>query len=97
MIFITIYPFNQDYAKKYGFEYLKKRGYDLIILNVMNILYPHAANELPHYLQLEPVNGIKQEMIETIKQLEKYLDLIKRKKLVFLVCHPDIKIFKILK
>ena len=59
LIFLTVYPFNDDYAKKYGFKYLKERGYDITILNIMAILYPHAVNEFPGYTKLESVEGVE--------------------------------------
>ena len=82
LIFLTVYPFNDDYAKKYGFNYLKGRGYNITILNIMAILYPHAVDELPVYTKLESVEGVEQEKIETNKQLDEALRAIKSKKIV---------------
>jgi hypothetical protein len=89
LIFLTVYPFNDDYAKKYGFNYLKGRGYDITILNIMAILYPHAINELPGYTKLESVEGVEQKKIETKKQFDEALRAIKSKKIAFLICQPE--------
>jgi hypothetical protein len=89
LIFLTVYPFNDDYAKKYGFNYLKERGYDIAILNIMAILYPHAIKELPGYTKLESVEGVEQKKIESIKQLDEVLHSINSKKFVFLICSPE--------
>lgn len=98
LIFVSIYPFNDDYAVKYGFDILKKRGFNITILHVLNILYSkNIAKELSHYNKLVPIAGIEQVCVKTWKDLKKYLDLIKGWRMVFLVVSPDLRLLKIFK
>jgi len=97
IIFITNYPFNEDYARKYGFDILKKRGFDIVILNVFNFIYPEAVDKLPKYSKLEPVWNIEQVCVKSIKELERQLNSIRGWKIVFLKTAARIKLLRVLK
>ena len=97
LLFFTVYPLNQDYYEKYGFDHLKKEGYKIIILNVMTILFPHAVDDLPHYMKLSPIKGVKQDLIESTEQLDRVLQRLRGKKLAILICNNDKKILYPLK
>lgn len=97
IIFITIYPFNEDYAIKYGFDILKKRGFDIVILNVLNFIYPKAVEKLPGYTILVPVCGVEQVCVKSRKDLENHLNNITGWKLAILVVIPCIKLLKVLR
>ena len=97
IIFITIYPFNEDYARKYGFDILKKRGFNIVILNVFNFIYPKATKKLLHYNKLDPVWGVTQTNIESKEDLEDKLKNINGWKIVCLVIFPFYKILRVFK
>ncbi len=97
IIFITVYPFNEDYALKYGFDILSKRGFNIVILNVFNFLHPKALEELQYNNLLEPVMGVEQFWIESGKDLRKHLDSIRGWKIAFLVVFPVIKLLRVLR
>jgi len=97
IIFLTPYPFNEDFAKKYGFNYLKSKKYELIIINALGILYPHAVNQLPGYLSTDLVSGIEQKIAINKEKLAEILLTINGKRFVFLNCAPHSAIVDILK
>ena len=97
IIFLTPYPLNEDFAKKYGFNYLKSKKYELIIINVLGILYPHAVNQLPGYLSTDLVSGIEQKIAINKEKLAEILLTINGKRIVFLNCAPHSAILDILK
>ncbi len=96
IIFITIYPFNEDYAKKYGFDILEKRGIHVVIFNVFNILFPKSVEDLCEYSKLSPVSGKEQIRIKSKKELEDRLSAIKGRRIVALVVYPYVKLLRIL-
>lgn len=97
-VFITIYPFNDDYALKYGFDIIRKRGFDIAIFNVFDILFLQEIKEaIPAYKKLNAVQGIPQERIGNISDLIEKLKTIQGWKIAILTVVPYIKLLRILK
>ena len=66
IIFFTVYPLNEDYAIKYGFDVLKKRGFDIVILHVFDYLFDDDLKAYSEqYGELTPVLGIEQTHIRS--------------------------------
>lgn len=97
IIFLTPYPFNEDYAKKFGFNYLKSKKYELIIINTLGILYPHAINQLPGYLSTDLVSGIEQKIAINKEKLYEIILTIKGKRIAYLNCYQHNAILDVLK
>lgn len=97
IIFITVYPFNEDYGLKYGFDVLIKRGFRLLILNVSDFLYPRlSGNKTGYYEELNPVMGIEQINIRSGNELKNYLLNLNSWKIAYLVAYPFISLRKVL-
>ena len=97
IIFITFHPFNEDFARKHGFDILKKRGFNIAILNVFNFIHPECVDKFPQYSKLEPIWNIEQVYVKSTKELERQLNYIRGWKIVFLVIPPRIKILRVLR
>lgn len=98
ILFITIYPFNDDFAEKYGFEYLKGKGYSIKILNVFMLYFKKAGSRgLGHYESLEPVCGVEQIALESAKELVGALKEIQGWRIAVLVVHPFLSLMHVLK
>jgi hypothetical protein len=101
IIIITIYPFNEDYALKFGFDILKNRGFEIVVFNVYEILFRETVKEykriFAHGSQLGPVFGINQFEVKSVKDLRKCLNDIEGWKIAILACHPYLSILKVLK
>lgn len=77
IIFFTIYPLNEDYGIKYGFDIFKKRGFNIVILNVFKYLFDDRFSEYQRqYGELDSVMGIEQISIGSERDFEKYFDNI---------------------
>ena len=77
VIFFTIYPFNEDYAIKYGFDILRKRGFNVVVLNVFEYLFDHRLMEYARqYGELKSVMGVEQIRVRSENDLQKCLDNI---------------------
>jgi len=96
IVFFTVYPFNNDFYKKYQFNYLINQGYSIKIFNIFHLLYEPAVNKLPNYSELEDVNRIKQQIIKSYMELDFYINKIKGKKVVFMICHKDSEVLEVL-
>jgi len=74
LFFTTSYPFNEDYALKFGFEILRQRGFTLRILNIMDLVFPSRAVDVYDRPEaMGPVLGIAQERIRSLDELERAL------------------------
>ncbi len=96
IILFTVYPFNKAFYEKYQLSYLLKEGYSIKIFNIFQILYQSAVGKLVNYSKLENINGISQEKIQSIGELDKCIKKIKGKKVVFMICHQDHEVLKVL-
>jgi hypothetical protein len=85
IIFITAYPFNEDYALRYDFDILKRKGFKIIILNIARFVYSESIEKIPSYNKLDPVSGVNQERVESGKELEERLRNIESPKIVLLM------------
>jgi hypothetical protein len=98
IIFIVIYPFNDDYALKYGFDIIRSRGFEIIILNLFNVLFPkEITDKLNLYQQLDFVNGIEQVMVKDEKDFVSRIKAVSGWKISVLVVFPYIKVLRLLK
>ncbi len=84
IIFFVIQSLNDDYARKFGFDLLKKRGFDIYIFNLFNWIFKNAQEKFPQHNKLEPINDIKQVKICNQEELYNALRNIKGWKVVFL-------------
>lgn len=98
LLFTASYPFNEDYALKYGFEILRRRGYKLRILNVMSLLLPEEAVKLYGASEpLQPVCGVEQELVNTAGELEACLRAVRGWRLVVLASITNQPLLRALK
>lgn len=98
LIFIAIYPLNDDYALKFGFDIIRKKGFDVAILNVFDILFPQEIKEtIPAYKKLNTVQGIPQERVGSVNDLIEKLKTIQGWKIAILIVSPYIKLLRTLK
>jgi hypothetical protein len=96
IIFFTVYPFNSNFYEKYQFDYLMNQGYSIKIFNIFQILYQSAVGKLVNYSKLENINGISQEKIQSIGELDRCIKKIKGKKVVFMICNQSHEVLKVL-
>ena len=97
IIFFTIYPFNEDYAIKYGFDILRKRGFNVVVLNVFEYLFDHPLmGYARQYGELKSVMGVEQIGVRSENDLQKCLDNIQGWKIGFLVFSLDEKVLKLI-
>ena len=100
IIFITVHPFNEDYALKLGFDILKNRGFEIVVFNVYEILFRETVKEYKRIFaygsQLGPVFGINQFEVKSVKDLRIRLNGIEGWKIAIL-SHPYLSILKVLK
>jgi len=100
IVIITLYPFNEDHALKYGFDILKNRGFEIVVFNVYEILYRETVKEnkrtFAHGSQSRPVFGINQLEVKSVKDLRIRLNGIEGWKIAIL-SHPYLSILKVLK
>jgi len=97
VIFITIYPFNKDYAKKYGFGSFKEKGISIVIVNIFPIIYREEVEEQAGYVDFPSVTGVEQVRVRSQKEFEEKLIGIEGQKIAILVVHPYNRILKCLK
>jgi len=100
IVFITLYPFNEDYALKHGFDILKNRGFEIVVFNVYEIVYRETVKEykriFAHGSQLGHVFGINQFEVKSVKDLRICFNDIEGWKIAIL-SHPYLSILKVLK
>ncbi len=96
ILFFTVYPFGNSSYEKYQFNYLINRGYSIKIFNIFQVLHKSAIDKLAHYSELENLNGINQQKIQSIEELDDCIKKIKGKKVVFMICHQDNGILEVL-
>jgi hypothetical protein len=100
IVIITLYPFNENHALKFGFDILKKRGFEIVVFNVYEIIYRDTVKEyeriFSHGSQLGPVFGINQFEVKSVKDLRTCLNDIEGWKIAIL-SHPYLSILKVLK
>jgi len=101
IIFITVHPFNEDYALKLGFDILKNRGFEIVVFIVYEILFRETVKEykriFAHGSQIGPVFGINQFEVKSVKDLRICCNDIEGWKIAILMCHPYLSILKVLK
>jgi len=74
IIFLSVYPLNESFfIDRFGFETWKKRDFQIHIINIAGIIYPHVIDQLPEYLVKNKNYGFQQLVIYTRKQLTSYL------------------------
>ncbi|MDA2909511.1 hypothetical protein MYX04_01115 [Nitrospiraceae bacterium AH_259_D15_M11_P09] len=95
--FLTIYPFNEDYARKYGFRYLRERGYRVVVLNLFHLFYGHLQKQRSHYDLLPPVCGVEQVPIKTKRALWEALNGLDGWEIVYMVLNPPFFLLRILR
>ncbi len=100
IVIITLYPFNENHALKFGFDILKKRGFEIVVFNVYEILFRETVKEykriFAHGSQLGPVFGINQFEVKSVKDLRTCLNDIEGWKIAIL-SHPYLSILKVMK
>ena len=100
IVIITLYPFNENHALKFGFDILKKRGFEIVVFNVYEIIYRDTVKEyeriFSHGSQLGPVFGINQFEVKSVKDLRTCLNDIEGWKIAIL-SHPYLSILKVMK
>jgi len=85
IIFISAFPFNEDFALKFGLKILRKRGFELVILNVFEIMYRGKENESLRFNdKLESISNVDQIKVNSICEFEEYLNSIKDWKIAVL-------------
>lgn len=98
IIFITVYPFGEDFALKYGFDILRRRGFNVAILNVMNFIFAEAlVKKIPHYNILPPVGNVEQVCVRSGEELQLHLKRIEGWRIAVLVIFPYVRILRVLK
>lgn len=97
IIFITIYPFNEDYALKYGFDIFKQRGYNVIIINVFEFIFSDDVKQSKAFpCHLMSVNSVEQICVKSGDELEIRLQNIQGWKRAVLVVYPYLQLLRIL-
>jgi len=100
IVIITLYPFNENHALKFGFDILKKRGFEIVVFNVYEIIYRDTVKEyeriFSHGSELGPVFGINQFEVKSVKDLRTCLNDIEGWKIAIL-SHPYLSILKVMK
>lgn len=85
LLFTTSYPFNEDYALKYGFDVLLRRGFSPRILNLTRFLLPEEAGRRLYGGQpLPPVLGVEQTRVASLAEFEEIVRRTEGWKLVVL-------------
>ncbi len=101
IVIITLYPFNENHALKFGFDILKNRGFEIVVFIVYEILFRETVKEykriFAHGSQLGPVFGINQFEVKSVKDLRICCNDIEGWKIAILMCHPYLSILKVLK
>jgi len=101
IVFITLFPFNKDYALRFGFDILKNRGFKIVVFNVHEILFRETVKEykriFAHGSQIGPVFGINQFEVKSVKNLRICFNDIEGWKIAILAGHPYLSILKVLK
>ena len=96
IIFFTVYPFNNHYKIQYGLEYLKNKGFNIVIVNIIKLIYPHALEKLPHYLKIDESLNIKQINADSMKNIEDIVVNTTTKTFVIFICSTKKNILTIL-
>ena len=101
IVIITLYPFNENHALKFGFDILKNRGFEIVVFNVYEILFRETVKEYKRIFaygsQLGPVFGINQFEVKSVKDLRIRFNDIEGWKMAILAGHPYLSILKVLK
>ena len=98
LLFTASYPFNEDYALKYGFDILKRRGFKLRILNLMWFLLPEdAARSYSSPDKLGPVCGVEQVVLKSVSEFEEHLKAVEGWELVVLSSISNMPLLRALK
>ena len=85
IIFVSAFPFNDDFAIRFGLNILRKRGFELVILNVFEIMYKGIVHEsLQVSNKLEPICNVNQIKMNSVYDFEQYLNNIKDWKIAVL-------------
>ena len=91
IIFFVIYPFNEDYAIKYGFDVLKKRGFNIVVLHMFEYLLDgRSADYMHQYGELKSVMEVEQMRVRSENDLQKYLDNIQGWKIGIPIFSPHL-------
>jgi hypothetical protein len=98
VIFFTIYPLNEYYALRYGFDIFKKRGFNIVILHVFEYLFDKRFSEYKsQYGELESVMGIEQVSVTSERDFEKYFNNIQGWKIgIPIINYLDSKFLKLI-
>ena len=101
IVIITVFPFNEFYALRFGFDILKNRGFEIVVFNVYEILFRETVKEykriFAHGSQIGPVFGINQFEVKSVKDPRICCNDIEGWKIAILMCHPYLSILKVLK
>jgi len=85
LIFISLYPFNVEYSKRYGLQTLQSHGIAVVILNVARMVFRRRIDGMAGYQALEPVYGIAQEQITCFDDMRRRLISISGPKIAYLL------------
>jgi len=96
IVFITIYPFNEDYALKYGFDIFKRKGFNVVILNVLSLMFSKEVIKQAGHGNLDKVSGVNQIRVKSEMDCVAHLNRIKGEKIAQLVLSPNIKLLRCL-
>ena len=96
LFYFSVYPFNQDYGRKYGFQFFQERGFDIKVFDIMPIIYRHLAKESRNSPYSRDVCGAEQVRLYDYHSLEVILKELDVKTLAFVLCRDEYRLISML-
>jgi len=85
IVFLTVYPFNEDYCLKYGFRTFQEKGFEIVILNIFTLIYNTDIEKQAGYVEFQPVSGVEQVRVKSGRDFSNRLRAIGDRKIAILV------------
>lgn len=69
IIVFTLVPMNDDYLKRYGFQFFKDNNIDQVYLNLCELVYGHEKTQLVGYGNLGACPGVNEQGVSSYRGL----------------------------